>query len=831
MKNANDFGVFMNQLFYAVFFLTLFTISIPFVDADDENVSESDIAIPDIIIDFTDDKYWYGLESDQTPYWKISDGVGKFNLHPGILGPGERQLESASIDFVKLLGEKIGEDWVLRYKLTIDEFQVGTDSSWSQLLIGLFSKPAVGGISDVTHGDAEQWGLGTAFMTGVDMKRTMLMYDLGFYLDWHSQPEKGKFANDNSLPGENKTYWIEYRKMKSFLTVSIFDDQSYERQTLIEKQHTEGWANVDNLRYFRIFPLIETNTSNGIISGSIDNIEFYNNKRYVTKNFDEAELEEMKTFDERLKELFDVQNQKNIDAENKILEKIKKESIPQWLKFPAGLWANSILSDHEFFQVIEYLIIEDILATPLSNYAEFDNTYKPQTILIPSDPECITCTETDVIDIRWVIPEEIGIKGSSTQVIIQNPENETTRLTTSSIDYINYEITNESTLGIYNVDVIYANEKFSGPSFMLVKDEIPKLPFWLKHDAKKWSDNNTNVQDFKDVLSFLIKEKFIDIEPSEYIPEELIPTPTQKQILLSYLPTEEEKNTFEPFIWKYFEDYSRGIFQYRAEESLLIDTSVGKILYDNSRHYDPIHNDSQVPYIHMELYKYNSNENAKTFVDKNSRIYNAFFDQSDMSGTSDMTGDCMYNNQKNFVPASNDEVHMVICIYDNLALLITVYEDYPSVNSSLVFSVTDTIFEKIHNNTELPKLENVLKQNVFEHTSNSIEQSQESKPKPQTPPQNDPEMSGAKVGIQNFVCMKDDFGMIKINGEFANSENYYKKIVFSIILKSYDGTKLAQGDSEILDIQPFEIREFDGYVQLSEPFYDCNAVIDWDKSE
>ena len=54
--------------------------------------------------------------------------------------------------------------------------------------------------------------------------------------------------------------------------------------------------------------------------------------------------------------------------------------------------------------------------------------------------------------------------------------------------------------------------------------------------------------------------------------------------------------------------------------------------------------------------------------------------------------------------------------------------------------------------------------------------------------------------------------------------------MFSIILKSYDGTKLAQGDSEILNVQPYEIRKFDGYVALDEPFYECNAVINWEKS-
>ena len=101
---------------------------------------------------------------------------------------------------------------------------------------------------------------------------------------------------------------------------------------------------LDDLKYFRLFPLIETNTSDGVIVGTIDDIEFYNNKRYVTKNFDEKELEEIKSFEERLNELFDKQNKSNIDKENKRLEKLKRESIPEWLKFPAGLWSDSKLS-------------------------------------------------------------------------------------------------------------------------------------------------------------------------------------------------------------------------------------------------------------------------------------------------------------------------------------------------------------------------------------------------------------------------------------------------------------------------------------------------------
>ena len=823
----------MKKLIYTIFILFAFSIlSTSHVYAENED-SDSEIVTPDMIIDFDDERYWYGLKSGNTPYWKIEDGVGKFYLIPGLLSPGERQLESASLDLEKLLGERIGEDWVLRYKITFDEFEQGSDSSWSQLLIGLFSKPSTGTSPDITHGDANQWGIGAGFMTGVDMTRTMLMYDLGFYLQWHSEPDKGQFEREQALPEDDRTFWVEYRKMKSFLTVSIFNNESYERESLIERQYTEGWTNVDELKYLRIFPIIETNTSDGIIIGSIDDIEFYNNKRWVIKNFDEEELEEMKTFEERLQELFDKQNKINVDTEKKLFEQLKREKIPDWLKIPADLWVDSTLTDNEFYQIVEYLIKDDILAIPLSDYSSFDDTFKPQTIKIPEDPECITCIETKTITLRWELPDDLSLKGSNSQIFIESPDMEITRLTTASLDYMTYQITSEFLPGIYNVDVIYANEKFQAPSLLLTNDDIPKLPFWVKHDTKDWTTEKITTKKFKDVLHFLLKEKFIDIEPSDYIKPEFISPLTEKEILLTYFPTNLETKEFTPYTWKYFDSHIRGIFQYKAAQSLLIETSVGKILYDNSRQYDPIYNENQVPYILMELYKYESNEDARSFVDQYPRIYNAFFEQSDMSGTSDETGDCMYNNEKNFTIGSQDEIHMIICIYDDLALLITAYEDYPIVDSSLVFDVADSFFEKIHNHS-VPKLEDTLKQNFFEtipETSDKSSEQQSSQPQQTRPPEQiDPELSGAKVGIQNFSCLKDDFGSVEIYGEFSNDERFYERIVFSIILKSYDGTKLAQGDSEILNVQPYEIRKFDGYVALDEPFYECNAVINWDKS-
>ncbi len=101
----------MNKIL--IFPVCLLLFPILFVNFANADESLYEPTIPDLVLDFSDDKNWYGLKSGETPYWKIENGVGKFNIQPGTLEPGKRQLESASIDLENLLGERIGEDWVL----------------------------------------------------------------------------------------------------------------------------------------------------------------------------------------------------------------------------------------------------------------------------------------------------------------------------------------------------------------------------------------------------------------------------------------------------------------------------------------------------------------------------------------------------------------------------------------------------------------------------------------------------------------------------------------------------------------------------------------------
>ena len=244
---------------------------------------------PDIHIDFSNNDGWEGL--DDNNYWKIFQGEGHFFLKPGI-----QQFDSATLDLLSSIDStEIGSEWILRYKLSIDGFQQNSTEKWSELLIGLFdSKTSV---------TANQWGLGVAFLNGANQKLTHVMYDFGTYNEWHCCPTKAEFQKQESFLNKKKTFWIEYVRSGDDFSVRLFEDHDYRK--LIEEQTATGWETED-LRYLRIFPLVEDPISNGVISGTIDDIKFYNYQTTVYLPDKKPLPEELqpKTMKEMLKEVY-----------------------------------------------------------------------------------------------------------------------------------------------------------------------------------------------------------------------------------------------------------------------------------------------------------------------------------------------------------------------------------------------------------------------------------------------------------------------------------------------------------------------------------------------
>ena len=800
---------------------------------DEQNLSDPEkpkfykIIEPDIHIDFSDDSHWEGLPTN-SDYWQIRNGEGYFMLYSGI-----QQLNSATYDLLPSLDSEIGTEWVLRYKLSFDNYKQGTDSKWSELLIGLHNES----ISGLTP----QWGLGVGFLNGDAIKFTNLMYDFGTYNDWHCCPMKGKFENENSLPGKNKTWWIEYVKDEKKLTVKIFEDKNY--QKLVEQKSVSGWE-PNELRYLKIFPLVEENSVNGFMSGSIDDIKFYNDEIsvYAPDKKPLPESLKSKTMDEMLKDAL------GDEYDEPLTEEFNAE-ISDEFKDTVLLWSNGKIPDTAFYSKVKNSVInEKMLIEELSRaYGQkLDLTYKPQTIMLPDDKKCDSCIIEDFIELEWKLPNGLPENASAVIEII-TPSNENIRLTTSSKTGSTFRITSEFSPGIYEIFVTYANQKFSISPILLTDQPIPKIPFWVKYNSAKWVNGELPENEFIDSLIYLIQNGEITFNYEIFTKKEVKEILTPQEKLEIFFPTPHEIKKISPKlpppIWEY-------IVTSDALRLVNMDfVSVQKVLEDKTRVYDPIYEKYDVPFTMMQIYEFDSKQTAQEFIEEQIFVnnvflegnisedelaysdyrYNRIFENADMSGTSETTGDCLYNMIPNSSNMMLDETHFLQCVLDEKIIQIYVSEDYTVVDETFLFALMDTILKKINKSTDIQSVEHVLT------LDNIVESKSSPQTSPQTSPQNldanDPEISGTSIGINNFVCKKDDFGTINMLGQFVNGENSFDQVKISIVIESYDGVVLASGHDYVLKINPFETRTIDGYVFVNEPFHKCHASVDWNNSK
>ena len=153
-------------------------------------------------------------------------------------------------------------------------------------------------------------------------------------------------------------------------------------------------------------------------------------------------------------------------------------------------------------------------------------------------------------------------------------------------------------------------------------------------------------------------------------------------------------------------------------------TSVQKILEDKSRNFDPIHNKHDVPFTLIQIYQFDSNDVAKDFIEEQIWVnnvlikgtitdddlayddyqYNKIFETSDLSGTSEKTGDCLYYMSTNTGSLIMDDTHFLQCLLDDKIIQIYLYEDYPVVDKNFTFDLMDIILQKINKTTDIESI-------------------------------------------------------------------------------------------------------------------------------
>jgi hypothetical protein len=314
--------------------------------------------------------------------------------------------------------------------------------------------------------------------------------------------------------------------------------------------------------------------------------------------------------------------------------------------------------------------------------------------------------------------------------------------------------------------------------------------------------------------------------------------------LKKILPTEEklEEITFRT-IWKYIDKQSN------LDEEIGIET-MSALLRDITRVYDPIVNKYKVATIQIEIIKYKDQYELESYWDETTiNSIEKIFDNAYLVGSPNENIDCMFNySSKGAVTlCKTDEYIVQSIIFDE-------YQEHFSYNKLKIGSkklqlnqdemttrIVEVILKKIDQNMDY-HLYKILESNIEikekEHREkeqreinsqkNRIEREKENKVLEE---KNKNKQLGIekdkKYGVQNFSCIKDEFGLITISGQFNNNQIKKDKVVLNILFLDYEQNIIFKNTANLLEINEFETKRFLGNTKINKSFSTCTIKADY----
>ena len=316
--------------------------------------------------------------------------------------------------------------------------------------------------------------------------------------------------------------------------------------------------------------------------------------------------------------------------------------------------------------------------------------------------------------------------------------------------------------------------------------------------------------------------------------------------LKKLLPTDAELDEITlRSVWRYVDK------QFSLNEGMEIESIQG-LLRDIGRVYDPIVNKYKVSTIQIEILKYENNNLLKEYweTEKESNL-KKMFDNAYLIGSPDENTKCFFNytNMGAITICKTNEYVIRAIIFDEYQEHF-MYSKLKSGAQKLVLSqdemstsIVNKILEKINgkgeHNYHLYKIlesNKELKKNEFRN--NQTEKLEEKMDKIKIDKENklmkEKKMNkllgiekGKKYGIQNFYCMKNDFGLVTITGQFNNNEIKKDKVVLEILFLNYDQNIIFKNKVNLLEIDEFETKRFLGNTKINESFSTCTVKADY----
>ena len=323
-------------------------------------------------------------------------------------------------------------------------------------------------------------------------------------------------------------------------------------------------------------------------------------------------------------------------------------------------------------------------------------------------------------------------------------------------------------------------------------------------------------------------EPEITIEP-EKIEEKEVKKKLGK--LKKLLPTEEELDEITlGTVWRYLDKQS----QKNEEENIEV---IQGVVRDIGRVYDPVVNKFKVATIQIEIIKFEDFNNLKNywFNEKNSSLAN-LYDNAYLVGKPNEHTECLFNYSNNGA--------ITICKTDEFVIQSIIFDKYqehymyskPQTGfkklelnqDEMTTRIVEKILEKIQKNVEVTSNGNLYKILESNREIKEREYNKELDEQNKFLVEKNKELGiekDKKYGIQNFSCLKDEFGLIMISGQYNNNQIKKDKVVMEILFLDYDNEVIFKNKANLLEINKFETKRFLGNLKIDENFSTCTIQI------
>mgnify|MGYP004000568445 FL=1 len=292
------------------------------------------------------------------------------------------------------------------------------------------------------------------------------------------------------------------------------------------------------------------------------------------------------------------------------------------------------------------------------------------------------------------------------------------------------------------------------------------------------------------------------------------------------LPTQEEFDEITlKTVWTYVDKQSNSNEEYEIE-------SIQGLLRDVGRVYDPVVNKYKVATIQIEIIKYEDNKKLENYwINEKKSNLEFMFENAYLVGS-------LTDNTKCFFNYTMDGA-ITICKTNEHVIQSVIFDKYQEhfkyiksktgseklelTQYEVTTGITESILKKLQSDNKNYdyKLYKILESN------REIKEREISK--------NDEYLTDKnktlgiekdrKYGIQNFSCIKDEFGLIKISGQFNNNQIKKDKVSFEIAFFDYEKNMIGKNTANLLEIDEYETKRFLGNLKIDKNFATCTIKL------